>query len=100
MPLILSALLFTAGLFLGMLVCLDIGWRIGVRRLARDPEGAIAGVGIVEGAVFGLLALLVAFTFSFVLVQKKPPPRFPNCIGTVGITATVGASPCRPAKWR
>jgi hypothetical protein len=64
MPLILSALLFTASLFLGMLVCLDIGRRVGVRRLARDPEGAMAGGGIVEGAVFGLLALLVAFTFS------------------------------------
>jgi hypothetical protein len=35
-----------------------------MRRLARDPEGALAGVGIVEGAVFGLLALLVAFAFS------------------------------------
>jgi hypothetical protein len=64
MPLILSALLFTAGLFLGMLVCLDIGQRVGVRRLANDPEGAMAGVGIVEVAVFGLLALLMAFTFS------------------------------------
>jgi hypothetical protein len=47
-----------------MLVLLNIGRRIGVRRLANDPEGAMVGVGAVEGAVFGLLALLVAFTFS------------------------------------
>jgi hypothetical protein len=61
---IIAALLFTACLFVGMLVLLEIGWRIGVRRLARDPEGAMVGVGPVEGAIFGLLALLVAFTFS------------------------------------
>src|SRR4249920_824522 len=64
MDLIIAALLFTAGLFLGMLVLLEIGRRIGVRRLAKDPDGATVGVGTVEGAVFGLLALLVAFTFS------------------------------------
>jgi hypothetical protein len=64
MDLIIAALLSTAGLFLGMLVLLEIGRRIGVRRLAKDPEGATVGVGTVEGAVFGLLALLVAFTFS------------------------------------
>jgi hypothetical protein len=64
MPLILVVLLCTAGLFVGMLVCLEIGRRIGVRRLASDPESATVGLGTVEGAVFGLLALLVAFTFS------------------------------------
>ena len=60
----LASLLCTVGLFLGMLVLLEIGRRIGVRRRARDPDGATVGVGTVEGAVFGLLALLVAFTFS------------------------------------
>ena len=52
------------GLFLGMLVLMEIGRRIGARRLAQDPEGARAGVGAVEGAVYGLLGLLIAFTFS------------------------------------
>jgi len=52
------------GLFLGMLVMLELGRRLGRRRMARDPEGARAGAGAVEGAVFGLLGLLVAFTFS------------------------------------
>ena len=60
----LSASLFTLGLFLGMLLLLEIGRRIGVRRLARDAEGARVGVGAVEGAIFGLLGLLIAFTFS------------------------------------
>ena len=56
--------LFALGLFLGMLMLLEVGRRIGARRLAEDPEGAGAGVGTVEGAVFALLGLLIAFTFS------------------------------------
>ena len=52
------------GLFFGMLLLLELGRRIGARRLAQDPEGARAGVGAVEGAVYGLLGLLIAFTFS------------------------------------
>lgn len=51
-------------LFVGMLVLLDVGRRIGNRHLAVDPDGARAGVGAVDGAVFALLGLLIAFTFS------------------------------------
>ena len=53
-----------AALFLGMLVLSEFGRRVGQRRFARDPEGARVGTGVVDGAVFGLLGLLVAFTFS------------------------------------
>ena len=52
------------GLFLGMLVLIEIGRRLGVRRLIADPDGARAGTGAVEGAVFALFGLLIAFTFS------------------------------------
>jgi len=57
---------FVISLFIGMLVCLEAGRRMGVRRLAKGPEGAVAmaGLGAVEGAVFGLYGLLLAFTFS------------------------------------
>jgi len=51
-------------LFLGMLALLEVGRRIRNRRLAADPEGARAGTGAVEGAIFALLGLLIAFTFS------------------------------------
>ena len=47
-----------------MLLLGEFGRRIGERRFERDPEGARAGTGVVDGAVFGLLGLLVAFTFS------------------------------------
>lgn len=59
-----NGILFAGGLFLGMLLLLELGRRIGTRRLAQDPEGARQGVGAVEGALFGLLGLLIAFTFS------------------------------------
>jgi hypothetical protein len=60
----LSTVLFSAILFLGMLLAQWIGRRIGRRRIRDDAEGARAGVGVVEGAVFGLMGLLIAFTFS------------------------------------
>jgi hypothetical protein len=51
-------------LFVLMLAMLEIGRQFGLRRLARDPDGAKEGMGPLEGSVFGLLGLLVAFTFS------------------------------------
>jgi hypothetical protein len=60
----LGAVLLAGGLFLAMLACLEIGRRVGLRRAAREGEAARAGAGVVEGAVFALLGLLIAFTFS------------------------------------
>jgi hypothetical protein len=60
----LIAALLAIGLFIGILILLEVGRRIGRRRLASDPEGAQAGTGAVEGAVFALVGLLIAFTFS------------------------------------
>ena len=60
---IMTLLLF-AGLLLAMLAAAEIGRRLGVSRLARFPEGLPKGVGAVDGAVFALLGLLLAFSFS------------------------------------
>jgi hypothetical protein len=51
-------------LFIGMILCLEFGRRRGIRRMAEDPEGMRAGLGAIDGAIFGLLGLLIAFTFS------------------------------------
>ena len=56
--------LITGVLFVGMLALLEVGRRAGVRRLAADPDSAHAGTGAIDGAVYALLGLLVAFTFS------------------------------------
>jgi hypothetical protein len=47
-----------------MLLFHELGRRLGVRRRARDLEGSRLGLGPVESATFGLLGLLIAFTFS------------------------------------
>lgn len=55
---------YTTSLFVGMLLCLEIGRRLGIRRLAEDSSTATEGIGAVDGAVFAVLGLLIAFTFS------------------------------------
>ena len=60
----ITVFVFTFGLFLGMLLFLEIGRRIAVRRVREDTGAAGEGVGAVDGAVFALLGLLIAFTFS------------------------------------
>jgi hypothetical protein len=60
---ILSSLSALA-LLLASLALLVLGRHIGERRLQADPGGAFAGHAAVETAVFGLLGLLLAFTFS------------------------------------
>lgn len=55
---------FAIALFVGMTVMTMIGLQIGRRRRVADPENYQAGLGAIDAAVFGLLGLLVAFTFS------------------------------------
>jgi len=58
------AFIFVIGLLVGMILLLELGRRLGQRRQGKDEEGGRAGLGAVEGAVFALLGLLLAFTFS------------------------------------
>ncbi len=58
------AAVLIGGLFLGMLILLETGRKIGLYKFRKDPEGFQKGIGAVEGAVFGLLGLFIAFTFS------------------------------------
>jgi hypothetical protein len=52
------------GLFAALLACLEIGYRIGRNRKQEDPELAFEGIGAMEAAVFSLVGLLLAFSFS------------------------------------
>ena len=51
-------------LFLAMLMFVELGRRFGRRRLDKEGEAFGRGVAPAESAVFALLGLLVAFTFS------------------------------------
>jgi hypothetical protein len=53
---------FAAGLFLGMMVLQEVGFRVG--RAVRASERSRAGAGLLEAAVFALLGLLLAFQFA------------------------------------
>ena len=52
------------GLFIGMLGAMEAGRRLAARRVKRLGPGSLAGFGAVEGGIFALMGLLVAFTFS------------------------------------
>lgn len=47
-----------------MLLSLEMGRRLGVRRRPKESEGERGGLAPVEGALFALFGLMVAFTFS------------------------------------
>jgi hypothetical protein len=51
-------------LFLGMVLFLEAGRRLGERKIVRHGKDARSGVGVVDGAVYGLLGLLIGFMFS------------------------------------
>jgi len=56
--------LFCLLMFLGMLIMLELGRRVAVRRRLKDPEDDKGGLGTVEAAIFAIFGLIVAFTFS------------------------------------
>ena len=76
-----------AALLVAMLLSLELGRRIGVRRRRDDPEGADKGTGPIESAVFGLMGLIVAFTFGGALSRMDARRDWilkeTNAIGTV-----------------
>jgi hypothetical protein len=83
---IIIALLSAAGLFIGMILLLELGRRLGRRHQGKAEQGARAGLGAVEGAVFGLLGLLIAFTFSGAATRfdtrRQQVVQEANAIGT------------------
>jgi len=83
---IIPPLAFAVCMLAGMMICLEIGRRLGKRSLAKDPQGSVSGTSALQGAVFSLFGLLVGFTFSGAparlddarhLIQKEA-----NAIGT------------------
>ena len=61
--------IFALLLATGIIVLLEVGRRIGARRLADEGETAAKGFGAIESAVFALLGLILAFSFSGALAR-------------------------------
>ena len=64
MDLVFSSVVFALAMFVGMLAFAEVGRRAARRRATHDPDGAWHGTGVVDGAIFGLFGLVIAFTFS------------------------------------
>ena len=73
-------------LFVGILICLALGRWIGRRAIARYGAAGLPNIGSLEAAVFALLGLMIAFTFSGALsrfdVRRGQAVDEANAIGT------------------
>jgi hypothetical protein len=90
-----------AGLFLAVLLLLEVGRRIGHRRLKREGDTVFGGIGSLDGAVLGLLGLLVAFSFSGAAsrfdARRQLVVQEANAIGTAYLRVDLLAAPAQPA---
>jgi len=75
-----------AGIFLAILVCLMLGRWLGRRAIARYGAAGVPNISSLEAAVFALLGLLIAFTFSGALsrfdVRRNQAVDEANAVGT------------------
>lgn len=98
---IFSDALCAVALFLGMVFSMEIGRKIGIRRLQIDASGARAGLGIIDGAVFSLLGLLIGFTFSGALsrfdAHRQLVVEETNMIGTAYLRLNLLPADSQPA---
>lgn len=87
------------GLLVGMLVLIRAGRWLGARHLARSPADTELGSGAIDAAVFGLLGLLIAFTFSGAAARFDARRSLivdeGNAIGTAYLRLSVLPDPAR-----
>lgn len=97
----LSDLAIAAGLFSALAIALEVGFRFG-RRTRLDSDSTAGGqVGAVQGALLGLLGLLLAFSFSAAgsrfLERQDLIVTEANAIGTAYLRADLLDEPQRSA---
>jgi hypothetical protein len=59
-----SPVLFCIVLFAALLICVELGRRLGLHWDRVGPDGEQTGTAALDGAIFALFGLLMAFTFS------------------------------------
>jgi hypothetical protein len=78
--------LLTIALFVGMILMMSLGKRLGTLQLMKRPDKKSSQYGSLEAAVFGLLGLMIAFSFSGAVgrleSRKKMVIDEANSIGT------------------
>jgi hypothetical protein len=93
-----SVTLATA-MFFGIIVALLVGRKLGIQRRARNPDATSGGVAAVQGSIFGLVGLLIAFTFSGAATRfdgrRELIIQEANAIGTTWLRLDLLAEPAR-----
>lgn len=81
-----GTILFALSLFLTMVGGAELGYRKGQRDLDQEQDRKIEGLGTIDSAIFGLLGLLLAFTFTNALsglsIRRVSVVNEANAIGT------------------
>lgn len=102
-----SVVLVVLGLFIGMLVLLTVGQRLGRRNLPKETDAARGRLTAVEAAIFGLMGLLIAFTFFGAAgryeLRRQLVVEEANAIGTAYLrldVLPVSAQPALREKFR
>src|SRR5688572_15602531 len=95
-----SGWLLVLPLLVLLLLATEAGYRAGAAsRSRRGGDGGPPDLGTIPGAVLGLLALLLAFTYSFVTgradARKQAVVSEANAIGTAWLRAGLVADPHR-----
>ncbi len=89
-----------AGLTVGMVLAIEVGYRMGRRHRIADPERYLSGAGTLEAAVFALMSLLVAFTFSGAATRfearRSLIVREANAIGTAYLRVDLVPAEAQP----
>lgn len=101
MSIIVYGAAFAFALAVGVLVLLEVGRRVGVERIKEEGDAASKGFGAIEGAVFALLGLILAFSFSGALtrfdMRRDLAVQEANAIGTAWLRLDVLPTAAQPA---
>ena len=90
-------------LFALIALSMRLGWSAGRKRLAAMGDGANEGLGAVDGAIFGMMGLLLAFTFTGAASRFEQRRELivqeTNAIGTAWLRLDLlGAEPREQAR--
>jgi hypothetical protein len=92
--------LVCAGLLVVLIAGAEVGFRFAVRRRRAAKSDDTGGLGIVLGALLGLLSLLLGFTYSYVVIRSETRKTAvideANAIGTAYLRAELVPAPHGP----